>query len=46
MAFLAVDSLLTAIVALGIVILVLLGNEIYFRRYRKRNNLPERPRER
>jgi hypothetical protein len=43
MAFLAIDSFVTAIVAAAIVIAVVLGNEIYFRNYRKRNNLPERP---
>jgi hypothetical protein len=41
MGFLAVDSLFTAIVAVAIVVLVLLGNELYFRSLRKRNDLSD-----
>lgn len=46
MGFLAVDSLFTAIVAVAIVVLVLLGNELYFRHLRRRHDLPQdhRPR--
>lgn len=46
MGFLAVDSLVTAIVAGAIVALVLLGNELYFRSLRKKDGLRdgEKPR--
>ncbi|MCK7496323.1 MAG: hypothetical protein MZW92_39430 [Comamonadaceae bacterium] len=41
MGFLAVDWLLTAIVAVAVVLLVLLGNELYFRHLRRRGDEPE-----
>lgn len=41
MGFLAVDSLLTAIVAVAVVLLVLLGNELYFRYLRRRGDGPK-----
>lgn len=41
MGFLAVDSLVTAIAAAALVVLVLLGNELYFRSLRKRHDLPD-----
>jgi disulfide bond formation protein DsbB len=40
MGFLAVDWLLTAIVAVAVVLLVLLGNELYFRHLRRRGDEP------
>jgi hypothetical protein len=43
MGFLAVDSLLTAIVAVAVVLLVLLGNELYFRHLRRRSDAPTPP---
>ncbi len=43
MGFLAVDWLLTAIVAVAVVLLVLLGNELYFRHLRRRGDAPTPP---
>lgn len=44
MMFLTDDSTIIAATALVIIGLVLLANEIYFRRYRKHHNLPDHPR--
>jgi disulfide bond formation protein DsbB len=43
MGFLAVDWLLTAIVAVAVVLLVLLGNELYFRHLRRHGDAPTPP---
>lgn len=38
MGFWAVDSLLTAVIAAGVVVLVLVGNEFYFRTLHRRES--------